>query len=499
MGSAPASRPTGGRFVTPGHAWTPAPDTKMRVLSTSSLAGALAILALSATCGSASAQRAPKAGGDSVTKMMLGSTRYAPVGDLSSGQSVTGRLERGDSVLKDDGSFVDSYLYQGRAGERIRVRMGSSEFDTYLSVHYGGQVVGVNDDAEGTNSALTVDLPIDGAYSIDANSLRAGMSGAYRLSVESQGVQTSALDTVNWARRYPGGGDPAEKYAVLVGISTYPPSLHANLDGPAQDVREVRDVLVNRYGFRPQNVLVLMNREGNRRQILEAAQRHLGQAGPSGVAVFYYSGHGTQLDGNYGESDAEPDGKDEAIAVWGSGEDGGSLVLDDELGALSDRLRAGRALFILDACHSGTGMRAETPRDAKFLRFAAVASHMSVPTDVLRSETPGRGEGAVSGDLDPRGGSRTPRKRLLLTASTETEVSWISRAPWPTGVKSSVYTHYLVDALSHAAPGTTFRAAIGDVAAATDRYTRKFHHTGQTPQAEGTHLDEAIDAFLGGR
>jgi hypothetical protein len=472
----------------------------MRLLHTPAIVRAFAFALASAVLAAAPihAQRA-KVGGDSVTKMMLGSTRYAPVGDLRSGQTVTGRLEQGDSVLADDGSFVDSYRYQGHAGERIMVKMTSGEFDTFLSVHYGGQVIGVNDDADGTNSMLTVDLPIDGAYSIDANSLRAGMHGDYRLSVVSQGVQTSALDTVNWARRYPGGGNPSEKYAVLVGINNYPPSLHADLDGPAQDVREMRDVLVNRYGFRPENVLVLMNREGNRKQIMEAAQRHLGQAGPNGIAVFYYSGHGTQLDGNYGEADAEPDGKDEAIAVWGSGDDGGSLILDDELGALSDRLRAGRALFILDACHSGTGMRAEIPKDAKFLRFDAVRSHIQMPTDFLRSE-PGRGgEGAVAGDLDPRGAGRAVRKRLLLTASTETEVSWISRAPWPTGAKSSVFTHYLVDALAHAAPGTTFRAAMGDVAAATDRYTRKFQHSGQTPQAEGTHLDEAIDAFLGGR
>jgi len=471
----------------------------MRVVSTSLSACALAgLLFLAAAPAGAQQHRPGKAASDTVRKAMLGSTRFAPVGQLRSGQSVTGRLERGDSILTDDGSFVDSWQYQGRAGERILVRMSSGAFDTYLSVHYGGQVVGVNDDAEGTNSVLTADLPIDGTYSIDANSLRAGMTGEYRLSVVSQGVQTSALDTVNWSRRYPGGGDPNGKYAVLVGISQYPTPLRANLDGPAQDVREMRDVLVNRYGFRPENVLMLMNREGNRRQILEAAQRHLGQAGANGTAVFYYSGHGTQLDGNYGEQDAEPDGKDEAIAVWGSGEDGGSLILDDEIGAISNGLRAGRALFILDACHSGTGMRAEMPRDAKFLRYQGVAAHMTMPTNFLR--TPGaRSENATNGDLDPVGGGRTPRRRLLLTASTETEVSWISRAPWPTGAKSSVFTHYLVDELANATPGMTFRAAMDDVARATDRYTRKFHHTGQTPQSEGAHLDQSIDAFLGGK
>jgi hypothetical protein len=436
-----------------------------------------------------------KAPGDTATKSMLAQARFAPVGDIQPGVPVTGRLEAGDSILPDDSSYLDAYRYHGRSGERITVRMDSPDFDTYLSVHMGGQVIGVNDDGgKGTNSVLTIDLPLDADYTVNANSLRAGMSGRYTLSLATQAT-TASVDTVSWARRYPGGGNPGDRYAVLVGIATYPRALSANLDGPAQDVRDVRDLLVNRYGFKPENVLVLMNRDGNRREILEAAQRHLGQAGPGGVAVFYYSGHGTQLDGNYGQQDPEPDGKDEAIVVWGQGEDGGSLILDDELGAISDRLRAGRALFILDACHSGTGLRAEVPPGAKFLRFASIRDHVAMPRDLLRA--PG-GDRAVSGDLDARGGAG-PRKRLLLTASTETEVSWISRGPWPEGVRSSVFTHYLVDRLNAAEPGLTFRAAMQQVAGETDRYTRKFQHTPQTPQAEGAHLDEAIDAFLSGR
>jgi hypothetical protein len=460
---------------------------------TARFATAAALLALTLP---AAAQRG-KAPGDTATKSMLAQARFAPVGSIQPGAPVTGRLEAGDSILADDSSFVDAYRYRGHAGERVTVRMESPDFDTYLSVHMGGQVIGVNDDGgKGTNSELTIDLPLDEDYTINANSLRAGMTGRYTLSLTTQGTSAS-VDTVNWARRYPGGGSPGDRYAVLVGIATYPRALSANLDGPAQDVRDVHDLLVNRYGFKPENVLVLMNRDGNRRQILEAAQRHLGQAGPNGVAVFYYSGHGTQLDANYGQADAEPDGKDEAIVVWGQGEDGGSLVLDDELGAISDRLRAGRALFILDACHSGTGLRADLPHDAKFLRFASIRSHLSMPraSDLLRA--PG-GERAVSGDLDARGGS-APRKRLLLTASTETEVSWISRGPWPEGVRSSVFTHYLVDRLNGAEPGLTFRQAMQQVAGETDRYTRKFQHTPQTPQAEGAHLDETIDAFLSGR
>jgi hypothetical protein len=105
------------------------------------------------------------------------------------GQTVTGALRTGDPEL-EDGRWHDAYAYTGRAGERIRISLASDEFDTVLML---GRVVDgefheleSNDDADdgdGTDSRITIELPEDGRYVIQATSFRARTEGAYRLTV----------------------------------------------------------------------------------------------------------------------------------------------------------------------------------------------------------------------------------------------------------------------------------------------------------------------------
>ena len=397
-----------------------------------------------------------------------------PAGEIRAGTPVNGSLAGGDSVLAQDSSYVDVWRYAGRAGERVTVSMASRQFDTFLMVGLAGQSLGVNDDApgKGTNSQVTVTLPVTGWYTVAANALRRGGKGAYTLSLRSEAAAAPAGD---WAREYPGGGDPGERYAVVVGVDRYPPSLSANLEGPAADARLMRSLLVETYGFRPENVLLLLDAQASRERILAAAERHLGQAGPDGVAVFYYSGHGARLEENLGAADPEPDGKDEALLVWGP--DAGSVILDDELGELSDRLPAGRALFVLDACHSGTARSDTTAK--RLVEYAPERR-----SDEARDSWLAAPDAAAG------------RRRILLTASRDDEVSWISRAPWPSGRNESVFTHYLVEQLREAPERETFGAVMGRVRAATVTYAKTNFGKVQTPQLEGARGDDAVHDFL---
>lgn len=107
---------------------------------------------------------------------------------LRRGQTVSATLREGDPEL-DDGRWYDAYSYTGRAGERIRISMRSDEFDTVLIL---GRVVDgefeeleMNDDADedGTDAAISLELPADGRYVIQATSFRGQTEGAYRLTV----------------------------------------------------------------------------------------------------------------------------------------------------------------------------------------------------------------------------------------------------------------------------------------------------------------------------
>lgn len=117
-------------------------------------------------------------------------TTAAPVA-LRYGQSVDGSLAETDAVLEDDESYYDTYTFQGRAGQRIEIVMRSTDFDTYLAVGRMDagelQVEQTDDDSgegeSGTDSRIRLRLEEDGEYTIRANSLGGGETGAYSLTL----------------------------------------------------------------------------------------------------------------------------------------------------------------------------------------------------------------------------------------------------------------------------------------------------------------------------
>ncbi|HLM69021.1 MAG TPA: hypothetical protein VK358_15890, partial [Longimicrobium sp.] len=107
---------------------------------------------------------------------------------IAMGQTVSGRLDTSDPKLSDN-SHYDLYVYRGRPGERVMVTMRSSDFDTYMA---WGRVAGNRFDAierdddsgGGTNSQLIATVGASGTYAVQANSLAAGATGSYTLTVQ---------------------------------------------------------------------------------------------------------------------------------------------------------------------------------------------------------------------------------------------------------------------------------------------------------------------------
>ncbi|MBF0538289.1 MAG: caspase family protein [Nitrospirae bacterium] len=83
----------------------------------------------------------------------------------------------------------------------------------------------------------------------------------------------------------------AKRYAVLIGISEYK---EVNmLEGPVNDVRDVRDMLVRDYRFASNNVKTLINEEATKDSIMKSL-KHLKNNTRAGDFIFiYFSGHGT--------------------------------------------------------------------------------------------------------------------------------------------------------------------------------------------------------------
>jgi hypothetical protein len=172
-------------------------------------------------------------------------------------------------------------------------------------------------------------------------------------------------------------GETPMRRALLVGINTYEPSYEemkqreastkskkkkgrgsfANLDGCVNDVEELRGLLIARFGFKAEDVLVLTNQAATREAILAGINTQLVQPSrPGDVALFFYAGHGSQVVNSKAKD--EPDGKDETLVPADSWT-GVPDIRDKELrGPLNAILDKGAMLTVIfDSCHSGSAAR----------------------------------------------------------------------------------------------------------------------------------------------
>ncbi|GAB4540185.1 MAG: caspase family protein [Pleurocapsa sp.] len=84
------------------------------------------------------------------------------------------------------------------------------------------------------------------------------------------------------------------KLALLVGVNQYP--RHNRLHGCLTDLELQKELLVNRFGFNPQDILLLSDRQATRENIETAFIEHLNeQAQADDVVVFHFSGYGGQI------------------------------------------------------------------------------------------------------------------------------------------------------------------------------------------------------------
>ena len=425
--------------------------------------------------------------------------RNTGVSELVVNVPATGRLESGDLQMSRDKTFYDYWVFQGRGGQRVTITMRSTTVDAYLILKRGsasGDVIAEDDDGGGSLDArVTVTLPEDSAYTVIANSVEPG-AGDYTLTLEAGSPNTgrgTASAPADYASRYPGTGNPNDRYALVVGIDDYP-GTDSDLKGPVADAGLMRTLLINRFGFRPENIVMLTNAEATRDHIVNAFARHLGQAGPEGAAIFYYSGHGTQMPDNMALTapiDQELDGRDEALYVWGT-DDRSSIILDDEIGYLIDQLKTERVLLIHDSCNSGTSARGAIPGgQSKEVLMSRVGQALYLPGAFFVGT-----KGVSASTSGPGDVFESRRVHALLAGSRDDEFS-MTASGWPDkGGLASVFTYYLVSALEKADDRVTLAQIMGQVQTQTVAYTNKTYKQTQTPQFSGTLLSRTVAAIF---
>ncbi|NQZ95737.1 MAG: caspase family protein [Myxococcales bacterium] len=247
---------------------------------------------------------------------------------------------------------------------------------------------------------------------------------------------------------------PARR-ALLVGINRYvaadakggesaapAESRWTDLRGPKNDVEALRAVLVARFGFRSDDIVVLRDAEASRENILGTLRSHLVAPAKTGdLSLFFFAGHGSQL---RNPQSRESDRLDETIVPADSNQ-GEADIRDKELRShFNDVLdRGAKLVAIFDSCHSGSVARSIWPEPGS--RF--------LPPSERPSQASAAEMTAASPDVvDPR---PAPERRGALVLSAAEAGQAAREVIDEEGRPRGAFTYALVGALRAAAPDET--------------------------------------------
>jgi hypothetical protein len=172
---------------------------------------------------------------------------------------------------------------------------------------------------------------------------------------------------------------PAVKRALLIGINRY--AAVPSLKGAVNDVVTMKEVLIQRWGFDPANIAMLIDEQATRDNMMSALGKIVRDANPEDTVYIHYSGHGSQVQDLNGD---EEDGLDETLVPQNGRTPGVRDIVDDELGELLARLQTKNVLIVLDSCHSGTATRSvdirarSVPQDKRIDLYKAVPQSRAV-------------------------------------------------------------------------------------------------------------------------
>jgi hypothetical protein len=125
-----------------------------------------------------------------------------------------------------------------------------------------------------------------------------------------------------------------------------------DLDGAVNDAELMNQILKDRFGFSSSDICFLKNEQATRDQILHTFQTHLIEAAsPGDVSLFYYAGHGSQVQNLASD---ESDQLDETL-VPSDAASGARDIRDKEMVRLYRAALKKNILLtvVLDSCHSG--------------------------------------------------------------------------------------------------------------------------------------------------
>lgn len=289
-------------------------------------------------------------------------------------------------------------------------------------------------------------------------------------------------------------------YALFVGIDRYAGNVN-QLNGCVNDVTHMCDLLQARITgagdrFAPR---LLTNEQATRQGIIDAWREHLSQAGSGDVALFYYSGHGSQEVAPPEFWDFEPDRMNETLVCHDSRAAGGWDLADKELAQLIAEVAARDPHFavVLDCCHSGSGTRTDEEITIRQERAhpgtRPIASYIVTPEQLAGLQEQKPGAASPASPAMPWAAIASGR-HILLAACRPEQTAKETYFPGPSGYeKRGTFSFYLQDTLQQTGAALSYRDLFKRVNALVQQKVPDQH-----PQLEAGGPEELDQPFLGG-
>jgi len=281
------------------------------------------------------------------------------------------------------------------------------------------------------------------------------------------------------------------KHALIVGINKY---LHMKkkyqLSGCVNDAKLMRNILISKFNFDPENIVALYDEAATRDSILAEMNRLASRIEQDDIVVFHYSGHGDRCI-TKAES-TEGSGKDSCILPTDDSErsaEGKQIyreIRDDQfrdwLQILANKTRYTTLIF--DACHSGTMTRG----GAGSTRVRTVPDHVRQQTVESSRSTPDGAKRNSTGEKPAAGGWLALSDNYVVISGCRDMQRSKERTFVRDGekVRHGALTYNLSRAMSRAKPGTTYRDVFESTCSGVISQV-----SSQNPQIEG-----AIDREL---
>ncbi|MFI6418997.1 caspase domain-containing protein [Streptomyces sp. NPDC050842] len=239
--------------------------------------------------------------------------------------------------------------------------------------------------------------------------------------------------------------------ALLVGIDNYPAGTATSLTGCVNDVTEAHRFLRDRLTGEL-SVRTLLDGEATREAVEDAVREHLGRAREGDIALFWFSGHGTETLATGADARIEATGRNQALVCVDA------LLPDKRLGRLLHEVAANGAhvAAVLDCCFAGGATRDRKAAGGTALdrevtsRFAPMAAGWR-PDDFLPEPPIGAGRPRDGAAL-PADGPAAPH--VLLAASRINQPSYEGSFG---GRRHGAFTYALLGAAKEAGGDLTYR------------------------------------------